>query len=874
LIALGPDELVARGMANRAWMEQYWSFSAQWTGCWQPSIETAIGRLQHKQKGVITPVLNIGQRSASRAEMVSHAAADSTSMGEHFSETVMSARPDTPVPSSRLPRANASCGAACVSVVIPHGGKDRLPLLAATLASLRQAPAAAEIIVVELGPEPVANDLALRWADAYVFIEHSGAFERATALNAGTAVASHELVAWHDNDLLHAPGFLERAAAELASRSLDTLVPYSAVHYLDAADSLRVRCGDLAPADATVVNTIRAAIGCIGLVRRDFVLRHGGMIEGFRGWGGEDDAWLHKAAICGRMGVTKRTDQIVYHLHHPLSGGIAPGRPGQANPHYAANVARLAQVRAASDAQTISQRFAPPPPATGNMLRRTPRISRASERLPVWTYWEGPCPAWIRACRRTLLRHAPSLRLLTPQSFEEMRADDPQMRGLDLSHMHVAHRADVIRAWQLARFGGLWIDADCLLMRPVRELEDWLAEHEFIGHRMRNGPISNSFIAARAGSRIATAYWERLRDIAAKRWRVGWNLGGDILTTVVQADSRGWHEIPFERVQPVCWSCPQEFLTQRDPAAHDALVDPEAIAYMLSNVELGKRFPQSAGRDALMSPRSFFAHLLTRSLGDSENSQVVKVSPAEVLSSIAREDAAAQALERFALHGCESVSGTGSSLAQTDGLRRKLPLLLEHLGVRRLLDAPCGDRHWIRTIKLPGIDVVGVDILAELARPQDFDGESHFVVADLLADAGSGVTIDLPQVDAILCRDLLVHLPYAAIGQVMRRFAATGAKWLITTHFTADRVRHDISPGGWRPICMTSEPFGFPPPHHLIVEGCTENEGAFADKSLGVWRFCDLMQLPIFRKNQSSHPSQRPQERDGCDDSAGKCVLD
>jgi hypothetical protein len=46
----------------------------------------------------------------------------------------------------------------------------------------------------------------------------------------------------------------------------------------------------------------------------------------------------------------------------------------------------------------------------------------------------------------------------------------------------------------------------------------------------------------------------------------------------------------------------------------------------------------------------------------------------------------------------ESISGPGSTLEYTANLRAKLPELCERLGVRPLLDAPCGDFNWVREI--------------------------------------------------------------------------------------------------------------------------------------------------------------------------------
>src|SRR5438046_7814005 len=50
--------------------------------------------------------------------------------------------------------------------------------------------------------------------------------------------------------------------------------------------------------------------------------------------------------------------------------------------------------------------------------------------------------------------------------------------------------------------------------------------------------------------------------------------------------------------------------------------------------------------------------------------------------------------------GADSASGPGSDLAQTQSIRDALPELLRELGVRTLLDIPCGDYHWMRQVPL------------------------------------------------------------------------------------------------------------------------------------------------------------------------------
>jgi hypothetical protein len=47
--------------------------------------------------------------------------------------------------------------------------------------------------------------------------------------------------------------------------------------------------------------------------------------------------------------------------------------------------------------------------------------------------------------------------------------------------------------------------------------------------------------------------------------------------------------------------------------------------------------------------------------------------------------------------------------------------------------------------------------------------------------------------------------------------------------------------GKWRPLNMQLPPFNFPNPICIINEKCTEGEGEFKDKSLGLWRLKDII---------------------------------
>ena len=363
-----------------------------------------------------------------------------------------------------------------VTVVIPHGGHERLRQLIATLVTMKQRPGVGEVIVAELGEEPLARDAAERWADKHLYVEHAGPFDRARALNAGAAIAECEFVLWLDNDLLVPPEFVTRSVRELCDRRLDYLIPYTSVRYLSEVDSNAIIRGERNPESCRPVNTFYSArrtaacFGGIGLVRGQFLRKHGGLVEGFRGWGGEDNAWTRKVSLLGRYSATMRQDQHVHHLYHEASGGYAPGAAIAGNPNYADNLKLLRRVWAIRDPQTFVRQFPARLPVVGTITASNGRVrARASEGACVWTYWEGPCSPWIHACRQTITAHAPRIRVLTPERFDTLRDRD---RDIDLSRLHAPHRADYIRAFLLARYGGLWIDADCLVMQSLVALAD------------------------------------------------------------------------------------------------------------------------------------------------------------------------------------------------------------------------------------------------------------------------------------------------------------------------------------------------------------------------------------------------------------------
>jgi SAM-dependent methyltransferase len=168
-------------------------------------------------------------------------------------------------------------------------------------------------------------------------------------------------------------------------------------------------------------------------------------------------------------------------------------------------------------------------------------------------------------------------------------------------------------------------------------------------------------------------------------------------------------------------------------------------------------------------------------------------------------------------------------------VRAALEKLLEQVGVRRLLDAGCGDFNWFRYVELRDCAYTGVDVVPELiSHLTELYATAHrrFLLADITRDR-------LPRCDLVLCREVLMHFPDADLRAAVRNLRRTGARWLLTTTFAGRGRNEPIELGSWRPLDLEAEPFRFPPPLHLI-EDVPDLDGEFRDKRLGLWPFSTL----------------------------------
>jgi len=116
------------------------------------------------------------------------------------------------------------------------------------------------------------------------------------------------------------------------------------------------------------------------------------------------------------------------------------------------------------------------------LLRRHKPIEYFTSEPIIWSYWENnqtrrQTPEYIKLCFETFHKYN--------KNFEIKILDQTTIAfylpNLNLDHLSITHKSDYIRIALLYHYGGIWIDADTIVVRNLTPIIDKLDEYDFIG---------------------------------------------------------------------------------------------------------------------------------------------------------------------------------------------------------------------------------------------------------------------------------------------------------------------------------------------------------------------------------------------------------
>ena len=195
--------------------------------------------------------------------------------------------------------AGAGTGAAAVSVILPHRGREREPLLRATVGSfLSQRDVAVECLVVEQSRTRELADLpdGVR----HLHLPHAGerdGFRRSWAFNAGALAASSPILVCHDGDMPVPRDYGREVLARFRDEAVDVLHLQRFLFCLGRADTERLLADGTLPDRAIPERVRQNWKGGTLAIRRARFFELGGFDESFVGWGGEDREFFERCGL-------------------------------------------------------------------------------------------------------------------------------------------------------------------------------------------------------------------------------------------------------------------------------------------------------------------------------------------------------------------------------------------------------------------------------------------------------------------------------------------------------------------------------------------------------------------------------------------------
>lgn len=180
--------------------------------------------------------------------------------------------------------------------------------------------------------------------------------------------------------------------------------------------------------------------------------------------------------------------------------------------------------------------------------------------------------------------------------------------------------------------------------------------------------------------------------------------------------------------------------------------------------------------------------------------------------------------------GQESLSGPGSSQAATQKIMGELSLLLQSLDCKLLVDIGCGDFNWMQFVD-GDWDYIGIDVVNHIIDKN---------IAIYGSDRRNFINVDatmetIPPGDVILCREVLFHLSFYDICNLIANIKRTEATYFITTTDEGIWFNSDILSGDFRQLNLSMSPFRF----QKYLKRIDDNN-RLPSQYLGVWKIKEI----------------------------------
>lgn len=232
----------------------------------------------------------------------------------------------------------------------------------------------------------------------------------------------------------------------------------------------------------------------------------------------------------------------------------------------------------------------------------------------IWIYWENvysaEMPGYISLCLDTIRKHKGDWDLveLSPENVHDY------VSGLR-SDFHdipeIAHKADYIRAAVLSQNGGMWMDIDTIVLRPLSLITDLIEDSGALFYGWKKFQPSIGLVGSVPGNPLITEWLKGADAVLDRGLRQNWSgIGYDVLWPLAE-------DIPYVQIDREI--CAPIHYTETDILLSDGslsgVLKPRTILLQLYNKMLYPKFGH-ASRAEVEASSTRLSKLFERALKD------------------------------------------------------------------------------------------------------------------------------------------------------------------------------------------------------------------------------------------------------------------
>ena len=161
------------------------------------------------------------------------------------------------------------------------------------------------------------------------------------------------------------------------------------------------------------------------------------------------------------------------------------------------------------------------------LTQQSESFTNTNNKPYLWVYWENvngkKIPDYIALCLDTIKKHGSTSFNLVILNNHNIYTYLPELKEKEklynLHTLRIAHKVDYYRLLLLKKYGGLYLDADIILMKDPKEIIDKLKDYDFVGFGCTGnichngyGRPSNWALGSRANGQLMTECVRLIED--------------------------------------------------------------------------------------------------------------------------------------------------------------------------------------------------------------------------------------------------------------------------------------------------------------------------------------------------------------------------